>query len=658
MPDWSYQTFLRPAFFLLRPAQARNLTLSLIGGLSRILLGPNLIELLGNMRPAMELSTKAGGLDVMSPVGLGAGLDTGGIALAALGQFGFGFLESGPVTERPILSEDPIERDAVSETILYPASPANEGLAALLERIRARPRPTLPTGFRLAHQPNISSSDAAQERARMVQALAEYASFFTLETAGDLDWTKKERQAHLVAVANAIDKHSPDAVLWISVTPDTPHEEVDAWIAPALDHSAEGVIVSGGVRRPNHQRAVGSPAREASVSMVRHIHGKWGDRVCIIGSGGVLEPADAVRLFEAGASLVQVHSGLVFSGPGLPKRINETMLARSSVSMGASSRNPKQSPFAQSWFWMLLLGLGMIFSGTIAAIIAVTRVVLPYDEAFVGLGPSGIRRINPHLLHFMTHDRVTLAGTMISIGLLYSFLAYYGIRRSAHWAWKAVCISASIGFASFFLFLGFGYFDPLHALISAFLFIIFLLGLRARPTGVGPVVDDLYNDLAWRRSLWGQLLFIMIGAGLILAGISISAIGVTRVFVPTDLMFLHTTPEAITSANSRLLPLIAHDRAGFGGALVSDGLAVLLTSLWGFRRGARWVWIALLLAGLPGFIAALGVHVAIGYMTLVHLLPVYVSSLFFLIGLILSWGYLFSKERVPRLDHSSADHST
>jgi dihydroorotate dehydrogenase len=228
--------------------------------------------------------------------------------------------------------------------------------------------------------------------------------------------------------------------------------------------------------------------------------------------------------------------------------------------------------------------------------------------------------------------------------VLYTGLAYNGVRNGAHWAWVAGARSALLGFFSFFLFLGFHYFDPLPALAAVLLFLIFLPGLftcRTLPKGEcglswNEVRTGLTNSPEWRRGLFGQLLFVSIGVGLILAGLTIAGVGVTRVFVPQDLMFLMTTREALVSANPHLLPLIAHDRAGFGGALASDGLAVLMLSLWGFRPGARWVWWTLLLAGLPGFAAAVWVHLAIGYMNPVHLAPAYLAILFFSVGLAFS----------------------
>ncbi|MGZ0050041.1 hypothetical protein [Brevibacillus gelatini] len=117
-------------------------------------------------------------------------------------------------------------------------------------------------------------------------------------------------------------------------------------------------------------------------------------------------------------------------------------------------------------------------------------------------------------------------------------------------------------------------------------------------------------------------------------------IGITGVFVPSDLVFLCVSAEMLHAFNERLIPLIAHDRAGFGGALVSDGLAVLLISLWGFRRGEAWVWWTLLLAGIPGFAAGIGIHFAVGYVDFVHLLPAYAAVLLFLAGLMLAKPYL------------------
>lgn len=96
----------------------------------------------------------------------------------------------------------------------------------------------------------------------------------------------------------------------------------------------------------------------------------------------------------------------------------------------------------------------------------------------------------------------------------------------------------------------------------------------------------------------------------------------------------------LRDADPNLLPFIAHDRAGFGGALVGAGLAVLLISMWGWRRGQRWVWWSLLFGCACGTAPALSIHFAIGYTHFDHLLPVYVLVIATTIALALSKGYL------------------
>src|SRR5262249_36091911 len=133
-----------------------------------------------------------------------------------------------------------------------------------------------------------------------------------------------------------------------------------------------------------------------------------------------------------------------------------------------------------TWFWTALLGVSMLAGGLLALVIAATRVVLPYDEAFAGMTREQFHAVNERLLAFMAHDRVSLAGTMISVGVLCLGMSLYGVRRGYYWARMAVLSSAFSGFGSFFLFLGFGYFDPFHAFVTAVLFQFLLLALHSR----------------------------------------------------------------------------------------------------------------------------------------------------------------------------------
>jgi dihydroorotate dehydrogenase len=108
-----------------------------------------------------------------------------------------------------------------------------------------------------------------------------------------------------------------------------------------------------------------------------------------------------------------------------------------------------------------------------------------------------------------------------------------------------------------------------------------------------------------------------------------------------------TDADALAASNPRLLPQVAHDRAGFGGALISDGLAVLGAALWGFRRRSRWLWWTLCGAGLPGFGAALGVHAVVGYDDAWHRAHVAAALALYAAALALAYPYLCARRRLP-----------
>jgi hypothetical protein len=187
--------------------------------------------------------------------------------------------------------------------------------------------------------------------------------------------------------------------------------------------------------------------------------------------------------------------------------------------------------------------------------------------------------------------------------------------------------------------------EPLHTLVVVTLSPMLVLAVWRRSLeGHWPAIAE-GPETARRRALLGQLVMIAVGGGLAVAGAVISTVGLTSVFVPTDLDFLGEHADHLRAANRHLLPFIAHDRAGFGGALVGAGLAVLLISMWGWRRGQSWVWWCLLLGWAFATVPVLIVHFAIGYTHFEHLAPVYVLVVATATALALSKPYLTATER-------------
>lgn len=652
MPDWTYQTVFRPLLFRLPAARARDVTLRTTAALAAISGPAKTIECFGDMRPPTGARVSMFGRDFASPVGLGAGLDVHAVALTALAQCGFGFLEAGPVTLAP-LPEKRIERREGEEAIWYADPLANDGVDALATRLARCTALAMPLGIRLAHRPGADPHEAADECTALAERFARFAAFFSLDTRAGLisGWDAHAWETFLTHATAAIGYAAPEIPLLLCIPPDSDAAMVDNLCIIGAACGIGGVIVGGGIAQDGG-RLMGPPSFVPSLRLVRAIHGRWDDRFTIIASGGIREPADALALLDAGATCVQVHSGLVYAGPGLAKRINEAVAAtrqkeraRKPGTPDPPVREPAALPsgrFLFGWPWIALMGLGILLAGILAWFVAATRVILPYDESFLGLTHDQLEAMNNRLLDFMTHDRITFAGAMIALGIVYVQYATLAMRRGAAWAWRAVVASASLGFLGFFLFIGFRYLDPLHAASTSLLFVCFLLGVVKRPsaTTAPTAVPDLRNDRRWRLGLWGQLLFVAIGFGFFVGGVTISLVGITFLFVPSDLTFMHTTRDMLAGVNPRLIPLLAHDRASFGGTLIAVGITWMLGGMWGFRRGARWLWWTFLISGLPGFLTAIGIHLVVGYTDFEHLAPVYLAMTLFALALALSYPYL------------------
>ena len=292
---------------------------------------------------------------------------------------------------------------------------------------------------------------------------------------------------------------------------------------------------------------------------------------------------------------------------------------------------------------LTLTALALLFAGSFALFQSASGQFLPHDIAFLGdsagqLGALAEGRVR----NFMFHDRVAFGGSILAIGWLYLWLIEFPLREGRTWAWWVLAASGALGFGSFLAYLGYGYLDTWHAVGTLALIPIFTAGM-ARTYPLVPhrrPWAEIFQPgvkLRWRsRRGVGRLLLLATGAGMVLGGAIILTVGMTSVFVPQDLSYIGLHPADLQAANPRLIPLIAHDRAGFGGGICSCGLLVL-GCVW-CGRPSRALHQALALAGTAGFGAALGVHFCIGYTDFSHLAPAFAGLALYLGGLGLEVG--------------------
>lgn len=102
----------------------------------------------------------------------------------------------------------------------------------------------------------------------------------------------------------------------------------------------------------------------------------------------------------------------------------------------------------------------------------------------------------------------------MSLGIVYYQLARHGLRYEQHWAKTALITSGRVGFISFFLYVGHGYFDPLHAAMTVIILPLFILSMLKKADKPLRKQPNLRNDGNWQRAQWGQLMFVALGVAL------------------------------------------------------------------------------------------------------------------------------------------------
>ncbi|WP_342039401.1 dihydroorotate dehydrogenase [Gracilibacillus kekensis] len=554
--------------------------------------GPHVIDFLGRHESSPAISRHFDGITFENPVGLSGKIDPLLTGTTAFTNLGFGFLEVGPITlERKDGDQFPLV-DTENQSIEFPSDQGSIGLHATVTKLRSI-KTKQPIFIRL--------SGTDRELENLILTLDPYADGFIIDN----------KEQSLISLTSK--------PVYCAI----PSEQKLKESIFELQSKFSGILLS-----------LDENNVEEYMSKIKKIR-DCGYSKTIITSGGIKEPQHALDIIEAGADLVLLTDGYVFSGPGLTNRINEALLSKEEL--------PTEQQKGWRAYW--LFGLFISIGGLLALLFSVTSIILPYDEAFLRMERKEIFQFNKRVMWFMAHDRMTLAGTMISGGIIYMHLAKHGIRYGIKWAKQATDVAAVSGFLGIFLFIGFGYFDWLHLLFWLVLLPFYMKGFfSTRGISGTPTSNNKRNHRIWKKAVWGQFLFVILGFSFVLGGIVISLYGVTSVFVSTDLLYLCMTPEQLQSFNDRLIPVIAHDRAGFGSALLSVGLLVLMLSLWGFQQGKKWMWWAYLVGGLPAFITAISIHIAIGYTTFMHLLPAYFAIVIYIGGLVLIFSF-FHKDK-------------
>jgi dihydroorotate dehydrogenase len=335
-----YERLVRPALFRVAGGDAEVVHERTLGVLAR--LSPALRRCPGVRGPRRTVF----GVDFPNPVGLAAGMDKNGVALGAWPALGFGFAELGTVTwhPQPGNPRPRLFRFPESAAIVNRMGFNNLGARALAERLAAFGPAPVPVGISLGKSKVTPVSGAVDDYVRSLRVLHPYADYIAVNVSSPNTPGLRSLQdrAALDDLLGALAAERTGVPLLVKVAPDLTDGALGEVLAVCASRGIAGVIATNttlardGLVGADAARGTGEagglsgrPLAARSREVVAFVARESG--LPVIGVGGVLDPDGALRLFDAGASLVQLYTGLVYRGPGLVRRINAAVARREGV---------------------------------------------------------------------------------------------------------------------------------------------------------------------------------------------------------------------------------------------------------------------------------------------------------------------------------------
>lgn len=321
----------RPLLFSLAPERAHELTLSLLKSSHKM----------GVMRQVVESKpVTCMGIEFPNPVGLAAGLDKNGAYIDALAGLGFGFIEIGTITPKPQEGNPKprLFRIPEAKAIINRMGFNNDGVDQLIENVKASKFKGI-LGINIGKNASTPVEDAVSDYLICLEKVYNYASYITVNISSpntkdlrslqsghaltELLETLKNRQLELA------EEHQHYVPLVLKVAPDLTSQDIDFIASQLIQFKIDGLIVTNttlsreGVENLAFADEAGglsgAPVFEKSTACLAAFAQLLKDKVPLIGVGGILEGDQALAKQKAGASLVQIYSGMIYTGPTLIK---------------------------------------------------------------------------------------------------------------------------------------------------------------------------------------------------------------------------------------------------------------------------------------------------------------------------------------------------
>ena len=261
------------------------------------------------------------GLRFPNPVGLAAGMDKDGRALPAWAALGFGFVEVGTVTARPQPGNPRprVFRLPASQAVINRMGFNNEGAAALATRLATLRPLGIPLGVSLGKSKVVPLADAVEDYLAALRAVLPYADYVAVNVSSPNTPGLRGLQdrAQLSALLAALRGETGTTPVLVKIAPDLTEHAIGEALEVCQEHGVAGVIATNTtVQHDGEQGGLsGRPLTGRSLEVVTFVAKH--SELPVVGVGGIMSVDDALRMLDAGASLVQLYTGLIYHGPSL-----------------------------------------------------------------------------------------------------------------------------------------------------------------------------------------------------------------------------------------------------------------------------------------------------------------------------------------------------
>lgn len=365
---WLHKKVLRPLLFTQDSERAHNFAVNQLARVSRSKFACDVVE---KIFGSPELPTEVFGLKFPNPVGLAAGMDKHAAAVPGWAALGFGFTELGGVTwhAQPGNPKPRMFRAIADEAVINRMGFNNSGAEAVAQKLAEWKKsgrwPDHPVGINLGKSKITPLENAAGDYANSFRVLRDLADFFVVNVSSPNTPNLRQLQdkAALDEILAAIQEvnsrfgvppsggstepakaGTPNKPILVKVAPDLSFEALDEILELVAPRNIAGIVATNTtITRPQTNDAKlqkiyaetgglsGRPLRQRSTEIIRHLFKQTNGKLPIIGVGGIFDADDAWEKIAAGASLVQVYTGMVYEGPGIAKKIVTGLIERMEI---------------------------------------------------------------------------------------------------------------------------------------------------------------------------------------------------------------------------------------------------------------------------------------------------------------------------------------